>query len=135
MMKSLAELLKTARKSRKLTQRELAEQMNVSRATISNWENGNAEPDFTTICALSAVLRCDFVPRHDEIVADLQPTERKMRGIIAESSEIAIKSSSNAGKMTAGTVDLRISGSDILGNTIDFHMIAPFSLEIPVEHR
>lgn len=133
-MKTLGELIRTARLARNWTQRELAEQMNVSRSAVSNWENDNAEPDFTTICALSAVLRCDFVPQHEEITADLQPTERKMRVIIAESSEIAVKSSANSGKMTAGTIDLRINGSDILGNAIDFRMITPFSLEIPVEH-
>ena len=108
--------------------------MQVGNTSISNWENGNAEPDFTTICALSAVLRCDFVPRHDEIVADLQPTERKMRVILGESSVIAIKFPANAREITAGTVDFRINGSDILGNAIDFRIFAPFSLEVPVEH-
>ena len=133
-MMTLGELIRTARLAQHWTQRELAEQMNVSRSAVSNWENDKTEPDFTTICGLSAVLHCDFVSQYVEIITDSQPTESKMRMIFSKSSEITVKSSKNAGKMTAGTIDIRINGSDILGNAVDFHVIAPFSLEIPVEH-
>lgn len=133
-MKTLGELIRTARLAQNWTQRELAKQMNVSRSAVSNWENDKSEPDFTTICSLSAVLHCDFVSRYVEITTETQPTERRMRVILGESSEIVVRYPTNAGKMTAGTIDLRINGSDILGNAIDFRMIAPFSLEIPVEH-
>jgi len=125
-MRTLGEMIKTARLARNLTQMELAAHMNVSRSTISNWENGNAEPDFGTLCTLSAVLRCDFVPRHAEITDESRPEERKMRLMLGE---IAVKCSSKAGEITAGTVDFRINGSDFLGNTIEFRVIAPFSLE------
>ena len=40
----------------------------------------------------------------------------------------------NASKITAGTIDLLINGSDFLGNAVKIHVIAPFSLEFPVEH-
>ena len=133
-MKTLGELIRTARLAQHWTQRELAEQMNVSRSAVSNWENDKTEPDFTTICGLSAVLHCDFVSQYVEIIADSQPPESKMKMIFSKSSEITVKSSKNAGKMIAGTIDIRINGSDILGNAIDFRIIAPFSLEIPVEH-
>jgi len=125
-MRTLGEMIKTARLARNLTQMELAAHMNVSRSTISNWENGNAEPDFGILCTLSAVLRCDFVPRHAEITAESRPEERKMR---VNLGEIAVKYPSNACEITAGTVDFRINGSDFLGNTIEFRVIAPFSLE------
>ena len=134
-MRTLGELIRTARIERKWTQYELAERMNVSRATISNWENGVSEPDFRTLCGLSAVLRCDFIPRHTENTADLQPTERKMRVILGESSEIAVKFPANACKITAGTIDFRVNGSDLHGNAVEFHIIAPFSLEFPAENR
>ena len=45
--------LKTLRKGRKLTQLELAERMNWSRATISNYECGRRVPhldELTTLC-------------------------------------------------------------------------------------
>ena len=133
-MKTLGELIRTARLAQNWTQRELADQMNVSRSAVSNWENDKSEPDFTTICGLSAVLRCDFIAQYVEIITETQPTERKMRVILGESSEIAVKFPANVREITAGTVDFRINGSDILGNAIDFRMTAPFSLEIPVEH-
>ena len=133
-MRTLGEMIKTARFEQNLTQMELAAHMNVSRSTISNWENDISEPDFGTLCTLSAVLRCDFVPRHAEITDESRPEERKMRLMLGKSSEIAVKCSSNAGEITAGTVDFRINGSDYLGNTIEFRVIAPFSLEIPVEY-
>ena len=133
-MKTLGELIRTARLAQNWTQRELSEQMNVSRSAISNWENDKSEPDFTTICGLSAVLHCDFIAQYVEITTEMKPTERKMRVILGKSSEIAVKYPVNAREITAGTIDFRINGSDILGNAIDFRMIAPFSLEIPVEH-
>ena len=133
-MRTLGEMIKTARLARNLTQMELAAHMNVSRSTISNWENGISEPDFGTLCTLSAVLRCDFVPRHAEITDESRPEERKMRLMLGKSSEIAVKYPANVCKITTGTVDFRINGSDYLGNTIEFRVIAPFSLEIPVEY-
>ena len=36
--------LKELRKEQKLTQEQLAEKFNVSRRTVSRWENGNAKP-------------------------------------------------------------------------------------------
>lgn len=134
-MRTLGELIRTARIERKWTQYELAERMNVSRATISNWENGVSEPDFRTLCGLSAVLRCDFIPRHTENSADLQPTERKSHVFLGESSEIAVKFPENACEITAGTIDFRVNGSDLHGNTIEFRITAPFSLEFPAENR
>ena len=134
-MRTLGELIRTARIEQQWTQYELAERMNVSRATISNWENGVSEPDFRTLCDLSAVLRCDFIPRHTENTADLQPTERKMRVILGESSEISVRFPENPCEISAGTIDFRVNGSDFHGNTIEFRITAPFSLEFPVENR
>ena len=126
--------LRALRKRKNLSQEELAAQFHVTRQTISNWENGVSEPDFRTLCGLAAILRCDFIPRHTENTADLQPTERKMRVILGDSSKITVKFPENACEITAGTIDLLINGSDFLGNAVKIHVIAPFSLEFPVEH-
>ena len=133
-MSTLGEIIKTSRLSQRWTQIELAQRMNVSRSTISNWENNVSEPDFATLCGLSAVLRCDFVPRHAENTADSQPTERKMHVSLGESSEIAVKFPANVCEITAGTIDFCVNGSDSLGNTFEFRINAPFSLEFPVEN-
>lgn len=41
--------LRTLRKSRNLTQNKLAEDLKISKSTISMYENGNREPDFETL--------------------------------------------------------------------------------------
>lgn len=50
-----------ARKAKGYTQEKLAELMNVSRPTISHWENGRALPDLELLGQLSQVLEYDFM--------------------------------------------------------------------------
>ena len=133
-MRTLGELIRTARIERKWTQYELAQHMNVSRSTISNWENNISEPDFRMLCSLSTFLCCDFIPRHTENTDDSQPTEYKMRAILGESSEIAVKIPANACEIAAGIIDFRVNGSDFHGNAIEFRITAPFFIEYPVEN-
>lgn len=59
-MLTFAELLKSVRKERNITQESLANMMNVSRPTVSHWENGRIVPDFDTIKRLSKVLSYNF---------------------------------------------------------------------------
>jgi len=127
-MKTLEEMLKTARKSHKWTQRELAERMNVSRATISNWENGVAEPDYNTLCRLSQVLQCIFMPQYTANDSDTQPKERKLRLMFTENPVITVNSSGNAVDFTVGTVDFRLNGRDSHGNTVDICISAGISV-------
>ncbi len=128
MMKTFSELLRKARKTQNWTQKELAERINVSRATISNWENGVAEPDYNTICRLSEVLQCDFMPQRAANGDDSHAKERKLRVIITENPVITVKSPGNAVDFTVGTVDFRLNGSDSHGNTIDFCISAGISV-------
>lgn len=48
-----AEKLIALRKSRELTQEQLAEQLNVSRQSISKWESGQVIPEVEKIVELS----------------------------------------------------------------------------------
>ena len=52
----LAEKILTLRKSRSWTQDQLAEQLDVSRQTISKWESGQSLPELDKITALSEVF-------------------------------------------------------------------------------
>lgn len=52
----LSENIKTARKSKGLSQEELAVKLNVVRQTISKWEQGLSVPDFDMLIALSDAL-------------------------------------------------------------------------------
>ena len=48
--------LQVLRKERKITQKELAKQLNVTQGAITNWETGRAEPSIEILIALSRIL-------------------------------------------------------------------------------
>lgn len=58
--------LKYLRKSSLMTQEELASKIHVTKATISNYEKGKAEPDFQTLLQLTSALNTstDFLLGH-----------------------------------------------------------------------
>ena len=56
MDKNIGAFLQQLRKSKGLTQKELAEQIGVSDKTISKWENGNSFPDTSMLLPLCNVL-------------------------------------------------------------------------------
>lgn len=55
--------LEAARVNAKLTQKELAEILGVSNATIVNWEKGNSEPNLTQLRKISELsgIPLDFI--------------------------------------------------------------------------
>ena len=59
-MVSIGEQIANARKARGITQKTLAEMLNVSRSTVANWENGRRLPDGETLLQLSRVLSYSF---------------------------------------------------------------------------
>lgn len=64
-----AEKLIALRKSRELTQEQLAEQINVSRQSISKWESGQVIPEVEKIVELSKVFNVtvDYLLKPSEI--------------------------------------------------------------------
>lgn len=68
----LSEKLKRGRKNKELTQQQVAEQLHVSRKTISGWENGRTYPDISTVVklcdlyqvSLDDLLRDDHLLEH-----------------------------------------------------------------------
>ena len=49
-----------ARKTRGITQEELAALMNVSRQSVSHWEKGISTPAFEVLCKLVPLLEMDI---------------------------------------------------------------------------
>ena len=49
--------LKEIRKSRKLTQNDVAKMLNIAQGTYSNWEQGKYEPDQESLKKLSEIYR------------------------------------------------------------------------------
>ena len=47
-MNNFSDMLKYLRKREGLTQQELAKKLDISKSTVSKYENGNREPDFET---------------------------------------------------------------------------------------
>ena len=50
--------LKLIRKYKKMSQEQLAEKMNVSRQSVSKWENGEAYPEMNNILELCKIFNC-----------------------------------------------------------------------------
>jgi len=59
-MPTFAEKLNAVRKERHITQEQLAQELNVSRTTISRWESGKVLPDIESIKHLSQILNYNF---------------------------------------------------------------------------
>lgn len=68
----IGEMIKKRRLYLKMTQEELANKINVSRSTISNWEIGRNYPDIKMILSLSNHLNIslDYLLKGDEIIVD-----------------------------------------------------------------
>lgn len=64
---SLAEILKTRRTSRGMTQEQVAEAVGVSRQAVSKWENGTAEPSTSNLLALARLYGVDL----NELLRDI----------------------------------------------------------------
>ncbi len=50
--------IKAFREQKKLTQEQLAEQLNVTRQAVSNWENEKTQPDVETLHKIACALEC-----------------------------------------------------------------------------
>ena len=64
-----SEKLKVCRKHAQLTQSQVAEQLHVSRKTISGWENDHSFPDVGSLVQLSDIydVRLDDLMRDDHL--------------------------------------------------------------------
>lgn len=81
---SLGQRLMELRKSKKMSQEEVAEELNVTRQTISKWETDQSTPDFDKIvplCQLFGVSSDELLTGKKETVAtiDLNPKENKQK--------------------------------------------------------
>lgn len=57
---TFADRLHIARRARHISQRFVAEEIGVSRATVSNWESGTSLPDVVEAAALAELLGVDL---------------------------------------------------------------------------
>lgn len=81
----LKENIKTIRKSKGLSQNELAVKLNVVRQTVSKWENGLSVPDSDMLITISEVLETPVSVLLGERVAEPEADDLKA---IAEKLEV-----------------------------------------------
>lgn len=67
------------RRKKGLSQEKLAEQLNVTRQTVSNWETGKAYPDVDMVIRLSTALETD--PNHLLYPADSGKGKKEFRSV------------------------------------------------------
>ncbi|MDY2913192.1 MAG: helix-turn-helix transcriptional regulator [Candidatus Enteromonas sp.] len=74
---SLGQKIKKARLDANLTQKDLADALNVTFQTVSKWENGTTEPDLATLRLLSKLLGCtlEYLISEDEEIPNPIPVE------------------------------------------------------------
>ena len=56
-MAEISKNIKKFRKESEMTQQELAEKLNVTRQTVSNWENGKTQPDIDMLQNIAGELQ------------------------------------------------------------------------------
>ena len=71
---TLGEKLRNLRNEKRLTQKDLADQLHVSFQTISKWESDINEPDIATLKELAKFYGCSF----DYLLNDTSDATKKM---------------------------------------------------------
>ena len=132
-MSTLGERLKNARIQRCFTQDQLANHMNVTRSTISNWERDISEPSFEALQQLSTVLHTDFLADSDENTVNQEEISRKIMLNSCKQPVIEVISYENACNFSEITVDCHVNCVDQHGNAVKFRFFAPFSIETAEE--
>ena len=69
---SLGSNIRNKRKSLKLSQEYVAEQLQVSRQAVSKWEMGKSEPSTNNLIKLAELFSCD--------VSELLPSDKDVKG-------------------------------------------------------
>ena len=77
-IKLIGQFIKTIRKSKNITQKELAEKLNISFQAVSRWENGDALPDTLLLLDLSKCLgvSVDLILNAGNQVREFKQTEK-----------------------------------------------------------
>lgn len=80
-MITIGEKIKESRKTKNLTQQNLADKLNVSRSAVSNWEIGRNYPDIQMIVLISDLLdiSLDQLLKGDEEVVEKIANDTKIR--------------------------------------------------------
>lgn len=76
---NFGENLKKLRKSKKLSQEELAEKMQVSRQSVSKWETGAAYPEMNNILELCKIFNCHINDLVNDSIIDIDSLDEEIK--------------------------------------------------------
>lgn len=79
-MENLGKRITEYRKKLNLTQKDLGEKLNVSAQAVSKWENGQAEPDASTIKKLCEIFKIST----DELLGNTPPADEVAAAVVTE---------------------------------------------------
>ena len=84
-----SEKLQELRKSRNLTQEELAEALFVSRTAVSKWESGKAIPDSNKVLAIAKLfgVSTDFLLRKEEEFLTAESADEVVEDVVDTTEE------------------------------------------------
>ncbi len=72
------ENLKIIRKNKKMSQEDLAEKLNVSRQSVSKWENGESYPEMNNILELCKIFNCKINDLIHTDMSDISSLDEKI---------------------------------------------------------
>ncbi len=71
--------LRSLRKSKKLSQEDLAEKVNVSRQSVSKWETGDAYPEMNNILELCKIFHCHINDLVNDSIIDMDSLDEEIK--------------------------------------------------------
>lgn len=71
--------LKNLRKSKNMSQEELAERVNVSRQSVSKWETGEAYPEMNNILELCKIFHCHINDLVNDNILDIDSLDEDVK--------------------------------------------------------
>ncbi len=71
--------LRNLRKSKKLSQEDLAEKMKVSRQSVSKWETGDAYPEMNNILELCKIFHCQINDLVNDSILDIESLDEEIK--------------------------------------------------------
>lgn len=71
--------LRSLRKSKKLSQEDLAEKMKVSRQSVSKWETGDAYPEMNNILELCKIFHCHINDLVNDSIIDIDSLDEEIK--------------------------------------------------------
>ena len=81
------ENLKKLRKSKNMSQEELADKVNVSRQSVSKWETGEAYPEMNNILQLCKIFNCEINSLVNDNMVDLDSLDEEVKMSVVKFKE------------------------------------------------